>query len=75
MGGGSESGAGPRQLPGGACTAEATVGEVIREMAATRRHQVWVLDVTRRPIAVVTPTDILRCAQHRFAKVVSKAVV
>eukprot|EP00884_Botryococcus_braunii_P000297 jgi/Botrbrau1/10268/Bobra.0140s0021.1 len=42
------------------CTLESTVAEVIRSVLDAQIHRIYVMDADRRPIGIITLTDLLR---------------
>ena len=51
-------GAGERERPA-TCLATETVRDVVERMVARRVHHVYVCDAERRPVAMITPNDVL----------------
>ena len=51
-------GAGEREHPA-TCLATETVRDVVERMVARRVHHVYVCDAERRPVAMITPNDVL----------------
>jgi CBS-domain-containing membrane protein len=44
-------------------TMDASVEEVVRKMAASRVHRVWVVDAEMKPLRVITPFEIFSLFQ------------